>query len=940
MDMETRVLLEYYWRTHTVSLSCVGPSGQSAMTFMTLRILLMVLSLSAVRPATRHLQNLPKDAVQRLNWGANFQPSDRVHLVTHHWGHTLPIKLPALHDRDISPVVHCSHGHWPVTAALNCTAARPIVIELDKFQRDSSARLNKIISHIYDLFPIRPRSQARRTARAWFGIVGQISKSLFGTATQKDVHVLHHAIARIQRQGVDAIDQFEKTTHAFASIMKLSNARLDNLAELQQEQHKSLTAIYQELLSEVSEVAVLSDMLAYTIGKFTKFLIIENDLQSLEHSLELLTQGLLSPVLVPALEMIKIFTEVRREVAIHDPTHFVALTDTNIYNQPDFITVRENDILLLHLKIPIANHREPCVVYKTMTFPVPTPDISNLHYTLINDLPWGLCYNSDLNFYVVFPTQPKIVTHLIQISHSDAVIIPRNSSTCILALFLDNRELVHSLCKFNLQVNDIIPTVIKIDYAHVLLTNIANATIQHQGQDDRLIDYCRQCQIKLACQDSLTTSIAIIPPRFAHCYFRRENSTVLQTVNLAVLRHWFDPIDLRRFGGQSLLVAKLNASYPAFKVFNNTEYLTRIATDHRYALDLTKAVQITKQDGTLFHDLAHSIQNDLDMEEISNYDTIHEIVSYSWPGLTLLIAAIALAWAVYLHWRTRQLAALVTIIQSLPRTNAIHTPTPYILTHVITPPRLYYRGTSPAPLENFAAQGNDTLGSALLTEQFNHLSYSIWLAIAIIFTVIIFAFMIHRSLTRRSRQGGIFLMFTLKQAYSEIKLQSLWFEPDLFDVKIRGFMKLEITRTIWGYNLIVEGDNPDVVNLVTGETMLLATRAYVTAWKARRLQKLLEQKCHVIILTRWGNHLQMVRLLRNLSQTIIPPSAPREDSYSHSLSGHPHQLGQQKEMVPQNSNLYPSHALRDIQVELIRQQNSDTQLPVFDRHVKIRKTLT
>jgi hypothetical protein len=165
----------------------------------------------------------------------------------------------------------------------------------------------------------------------------------------------------------------------------------------------------------------------------------------------------------------------------------------------------------------------------------------------------------------------------------------------------------------------------------------------------------------------------------------------------------------------------------------------------------------------------------------------------------------------------------------------------------------------------------------------------------------------------------------------------LWFEPDVFDVKTRGFSKLEIETTIWGSKVNLEWNTPDVVNLITGETMSLTTHAHVTAWHAWRLRKLIDKKCHVIILTKWVDNIQTVRLLSNQSQPITPPSAPQEDNYSHSTAGN--QLHVIQEMVPLSSNLYPSLALKDIQVELIQQPNTTTRLPIFDRHVHIRRTV-
>jgi hypothetical protein len=202
---------------------------------MTTRVLLLLtISLSAV-DAYAHLVRLPTEAVQSLNWGTIFQPSHTVHLITHHWGHTFSVKLPRMPEprtQTTFEIVCSQTGQVHSANTLNCTVASPIVRALGKFHRDSAIRLKRTIRHIHNLFPVDIRSQAHRTSRAWFGIVGRISKSLFGTATEKDMNVLQQAISKIQKQGANAINQFEIATHSFASMTKVTNARLSNLVEL------------------------------------------------------------------------------------------------------------------------------------------------------------------------------------------------------------------------------------------------------------------------------------------------------------------------------------------------------------------------------------------------------------------------------------------------------------------------------------------------------------------------------------------------------------------------------------------------------------------------------------------------------------------------------------------------------------------------------------
>jgi hypothetical protein len=249
---------------------------------------------------------------------------------------------------------------------------------------------------------------------------------------------------------------------------------------------------------------------------------------------------------------------------------------------------------------------------------------------------------------------------------------------------------------------------------------------------------------------------------------------------------------------------------------------------------------------------------------------------------------------------------------------------------------LFYRVTSPSPIKIITEQVNAT--SESLIDEFNHLSHTIWVGMAIIVFIIISGVIVHRVLANIRQKGGIFLLFSLGQTHSVVKLRTLWLEPDIFEVKARGFSKLQIEQTRCVFKLLVEFDNHDVTNLITGETTLLTSTMFVNAWQAWRLRKLIDDRCHVIIMTKSADHVQTVRLLNNLSANIVPPSAPCLDNFSHSAGANTHHEIT-KGTSPLVTSIYPTMELKDIQVELIRQPNTSIGLPIFDRHVHARHTL-
>jgi hypothetical protein len=196
-----------------------------------LRVFLLLVFLSIV-VSTRAPVCLPAEAAIRLNYGVIFHAYDTVHTVSSHWRHTILVRLPPLLPfEEIVPLdVDVTRSEDVSTRGL----ASPILKAMHRFQNESSQRLLRTLRHIHHLFPSDHQpTPARRVPRGWFNIIGSLSKSLFGTATENDVLQLQHVVQKVHQENVEIVDTFQKSVHTFASFMQTSNHRLDNLVDMQ-----------------------------------------------------------------------------------------------------------------------------------------------------------------------------------------------------------------------------------------------------------------------------------------------------------------------------------------------------------------------------------------------------------------------------------------------------------------------------------------------------------------------------------------------------------------------------------------------------------------------------------------------------------------------------------------------------------------------------------
>ena len=120
--------------------------------------------------------------LQRINHGVTFQRISGLELTADYWLHTFEIQLPSL-----SSIFHLSGCHRDKNI---CNLLKPILREIAALIDQNEVMLNntvrtveKLVAHIFDEKP-------RRIRRSIFSFIGDLSKTIFGTATVEDTNTL------------------------------------------------------------------------------------------------------------------------------------------------------------------------------------------------------------------------------------------------------------------------------------------------------------------------------------------------------------------------------------------------------------------------------------------------------------------------------------------------------------------------------------------------------------------------------------------------------------------------------------------------------------------------------------------------------------------------------------------------------------------------------
>ena len=116
----------------------------------------------------------------RLSYGIVFQAETELLLAQEDWVHTFEISLPS--EIDIIPITGCNHDQD------TCLIISQVLSQINEIRMQTKVRLNNTLDTIYQLIPEKKTLPKSRGKRALFGFIGEISRSLFNTATLDDVN--------------------------------------------------------------------------------------------------------------------------------------------------------------------------------------------------------------------------------------------------------------------------------------------------------------------------------------------------------------------------------------------------------------------------------------------------------------------------------------------------------------------------------------------------------------------------------------------------------------------------------------------------------------------------------------------------------------------------------------------------------------------------------
>ncbi|MEW8546929.1 MAG: envelope fusion protein, partial [Candidatus Thiodiazotropha sp.] len=602
------------------------------------------------------------DELQRINYGVIFQHKAGLELTTDYWLHTFEIQLP-----EPLTTSHLSGCHNDKNI---CHLFKPILKEIHDIVNRNEMMLNNTVKTIENLVRNSPTDKPNRRRRSIFSFVGELSKTIFGTATVEDVNTLAKHINALHKQTRNIVNLIQQHEDGVSSFMTTANARMTNLMTGINENHEAISHLHSTMKNTFKHLEkAFSSMDVLVAEQLQHSQQLQYTLEELISGVYDLTQGKLSPALIPSHILSKCLDHITS--ILHDKFQGLYLSKTlshDPYNSLKFAYARKHSKLYITVKFPVCPFPEPINLFQVQTFPVPV-NHSTAHATQLLDLTHYFAITQDLQYYAMLQNWEleSCFGSRIMLCHQTKALIPSTHQTCASALFTNDKASVKTLCNFRFLTDHIKPDLIEVTKNSVIVYN--NLLLELDcATNKKMIKGCNFCLITKPCHCSISSQENYLPPRLSSCQHKTDNVTILHPVNLALLQQFFNESSLESILADTVYPEMLDVDVPFFRLYNHS-MSSVLADDNKRHLSLQKMATKAKNDAVIFKSLSESLLDD-DLSVSDAWPTTTDIMLFA----TMAATALSILALLYTYIKLRKVLLILTTLQQSTNVKAATLP--------------------------------------------------------------------------------------------------------------------------------------------------------------------------------------------------------------------------------------------------------------------------
>ncbi|MEW8547942.1 MAG: hypothetical protein AB2693_30925, partial [Candidatus Thiodiazotropha sp.] len=381
-----------------------------------------------------------------------------------------------------------------------------------------------------------------------------------------------------------------------SSFVTTANHRMDNLMQGIKENDMAINYVQTQLQKTTKNLQYMFEQMINLLSQQIKTSSdMNHELDELKIGVTDLVNGKLSPLLLPQSILESTLNDIQNILITRYPGFYLTQPSTaNVYSNAKFMYARNGTSLFITVKLPISHFKEPLMVYKVISLPVPVNSTS-AHATHLLHLPKNLILTSDHQFYTSLTDTEldKCQGKSLKQCSFNVPLTPITTESCILALYVNSKEKVKAMCDFRFLHDAVKPAIIELNPYSLALYRTPLLSMEC-GKEHKMIKGCDFCIIKLPCLCSIITSDFYLAPRLTSCHNHTKHVTKIHPVNLILLQHFFSNENTDNIFADTTFTNPVNMTVPKFKLYNHN-MKNILANDNKAHLSLSKMADSAKK---------------------------------------------------------------------------------------------------------------------------------------------------------------------------------------------------------------------------------------------------------------------------------------------------------------------------------------------------------
>ena len=488
-----------------------------------------------------YLVSVKPEPILRQDYGVIFTPHSVINTATSNFHHTFVVSLNTkdlpFRDEDLC-------ANHTLDNRLNESYHADAFCCAYGAYRDRAVRLKAEIQSLQRTVDLLlPTHRQIRRKRGLVDAVGEASNFLFGTAREKDVKKLSKQIRDFRNFEIGNIASINNKLDDLTSISMHLTSRQDAIFKAVQQSRQSM---YRELYSVrrtlgndiISLKKWISILHLYNSHVMQTLEDIRLALQSEVSAISTLVRGYLPIELVPPATLQHFLNNLASRL---DSTVFriVHPDAPAYYHIRDILYQRDSKYLYITLKVPIATLQTQFTAYRIRSFPI-LMDTSPASYSTVQLSPY-LGLSTDNRFYLLLNEDEYALCEgnaLRRCLHGYSI---RSTSqkSCELALFKNNQDDIHNLCKFEIFYDTPPTSILPLQDGSFFISSTSTNWMEYCATSPpRKIEPCSLCVVRVPCSCSLISDSFYLPTPFEDCV-NDTTTKITPGYNFPALMHFY-----------------------------------------------------------------------------------------------------------------------------------------------------------------------------------------------------------------------------------------------------------------------------------------------------------------------------------------------------------------------------------------------------------------